>query len=225
MLLQLYHHYFWPSLREENSKLHPSIQKTLDLYKVEYEAFKASRKLTWKPFLGSIQLELELGDRTIPLSVSPIQASIILFFQDTDTWNIEELAQKMEIPVDSLRKKLAIWINNGIITESRKDVYQLIESKSMATNQGDIIIEEEEQSHSKASSQQEQLWQKVEQLLIGMLTNFDKMPLDRIYTMLMMCLQDDGFTKTQSEMGQYLDKLVKDDILDSYPDGFSLKKK
>lgn len=41
------------------------------------------RTLSWKPHLGSVTLDLELEDRVLTnLSVSPIQAAIILHFQD-----------------------------------------------------------------------------------------------------------------------------------------------
>lgn len=44
---------------------------------------QAMRTLSWKPHLGSVTLDLELEDRTLTnLTVSPIQAAIILHFQE-----------------------------------------------------------------------------------------------------------------------------------------------
>lgn len=41
------------------------------------------RTLSWKPHLGSVILDVELEDRILTnLTVSPIQAAIILHFQD-----------------------------------------------------------------------------------------------------------------------------------------------
>ncbi len=48
--------------------------------------FQAMRTLSWKPHLGSVILDVELEDRTLDnLSVSPIQAAIIMHFQEKST--------------------------------------------------------------------------------------------------------------------------------------------
>lgn len=45
--------------------------------------FQAMRTLSWKPHLGSVTLDVELEDRTLTnITVSPIQAAIILHFQE-----------------------------------------------------------------------------------------------------------------------------------------------
>jgi anaphase-promoting complex subunit 2 len=67
-----------------------SVDSVADRWKVEYEAFKASRKLRWKPHLGSVQLELELdagadARRSLSLTVSPVHASLILYFTEQRT--------------------------------------------------------------------------------------------------------------------------------------------
>lgn len=39
------------------------------------------RTLNWKYHLGLVSLDVELADRTLSLSVSPVHAAIILHFQ------------------------------------------------------------------------------------------------------------------------------------------------
>lgn len=39
------------------------------------------RTLNWKHHLGLVNLEVELADRTLSLSVSPVHAAVILHFQ------------------------------------------------------------------------------------------------------------------------------------------------
>lgn len=39
------------------------------------------RTLNWKYHLGLVNLDVELADRTLSLSVSPVHAAIILHFQ------------------------------------------------------------------------------------------------------------------------------------------------
>lgn len=42
---------------------------------------QAMRTLNWKHHLGLVNLEVELADRTLSLSVSPVHAAVILHFQ------------------------------------------------------------------------------------------------------------------------------------------------
>lgn len=45
--------------------------------------FQAMRTLSWKPHLGSVTLDVELEDRVLTnLTVSPIQAATIMYFQE-----------------------------------------------------------------------------------------------------------------------------------------------
>ena len=54
----------------------------MDEYTRGFEALKVMRTLQWKPHLGLVDLEVELADRTLSLSVSPAQATAIMHFQD-----------------------------------------------------------------------------------------------------------------------------------------------
>ena len=54
----------------------------MDEYTRGFEALKVMRTLQWKPHLGLVDLDVELADRTLSLSVSPAQATAIMHFQD-----------------------------------------------------------------------------------------------------------------------------------------------
>lgn len=61
------------------------------------DCFQAMRTLSWKPHLGSVTLDLELEDRVLTnLTVSPIQAAIILHFQDRSTTAVSQLLPLFE---------------------------------------------------------------------------------------------------------------------------------
>lgn len=51
-------------------------------YEKSFEVLKPARKLNWLPHLGTVKLELELQDRTLEFSVSPVHASIIHCFEE-----------------------------------------------------------------------------------------------------------------------------------------------
>lgn len=73
---------FWPSFKEEKLRLPEYIWKHLKKYTTAFESLKGNRTLVWKPHLGNVDLEIELKERTLQLSVSPVHATILWHFQD-----------------------------------------------------------------------------------------------------------------------------------------------
>lgn len=43
---------------------------------------QAMRTLSWKHTLGLVTMDVELADRTLSVAVTPVQAVILLYFQD-----------------------------------------------------------------------------------------------------------------------------------------------
>lgn len=140
------------------------VSAMLATYGAKYRSLKAPRKLQWKPNLGSVQLELTIGDQTLefnvsagragrrrtgpgrrmrparrtppawqscgmqpcavsssfprsvpphPLQVSPFHASVLMHFQTRPEWPAAELAERMGVAPDVLRRKVVFWINQG----------------------------------------------------------------------------------------------------------------
>lgn len=102
--------------------------------------------LVWKPHLGNVELELEFEGQTKSFSVNPTQAAIIVHFQDQRkrafcrlegdliffflwkaVWELQDLADKLHIPVDIAKKRIAFWINQGVIREVEKNKFQLLD--------------------------------------------------------------------------------------------------
>lgn len=54
----------------------------MDMYTEQFKSLKGSRTLEWKAHLGSVDLELEFEDRTLPFNVSPSRAAVIMYFQE-----------------------------------------------------------------------------------------------------------------------------------------------
>ncbi len=74
--------YLQPAQRVLTSDYHHS---SMESYEKEYQAVKASRKLCWRPALGTVEVELEGPNGAQSFSVSPLQAAIIYLFQDQGT--------------------------------------------------------------------------------------------------------------------------------------------
>ena len=49
-------------------------------YAQGFNKFKPDKRLKWLPQLGTMQLELELGDRTVEATVPPLEAAFIELF-------------------------------------------------------------------------------------------------------------------------------------------------
>jgi hypothetical protein len=54
----------------------------MESYENEYQAVKASRKLFWRPALGTVEVELEGPHGAHTFTVSPLQAAVIYLFQE-----------------------------------------------------------------------------------------------------------------------------------------------
>lgn len=72
---------FWPSFKNDTIELPEDLKKVFDCYTKSYEAYKGNRTLFWRPFIGRVELEIEVGNKKLDLSVSPIHAIIIYEFQ------------------------------------------------------------------------------------------------------------------------------------------------
>lgn len=67
------------------------VLESLDCYGKAFETLKKIRTLVWKPHLGFANLDLQIGDKHLNVTVSPAQAAIINLFQDKTEWTANEL--------------------------------------------------------------------------------------------------------------------------------------
>ena len=58
------------------------VRSVFEEYTRQYQSLKGLRTLEWKPPVGLIDLEIELGDEVKQFCVSPPRAVIALLFQD-----------------------------------------------------------------------------------------------------------------------------------------------
>ncbi|EPY88303.1 anaphase-promoting complex subunit 2 [Camelus ferus] len=73
---------FWPPFKDEKLEVPEDIREALDVYCKKYEKLKAMRTLSWKHTLGLVTMDVELADRTLSVAVTPVQAVVLLYFQD-----------------------------------------------------------------------------------------------------------------------------------------------
>ncbi|KAI9034343.1 hypothetical protein DFJ74DRAFT_600395 [Hyaloraphidium curvatum] len=133
---------YWPTFREdcddEPLKLPEPVERTLAGYAKGFSSYKASRSLSWKPQLGSVDLELEMADgRVLEFSdLTPLQATLIHCFQERPQWSLEELAETTAVDADTLRRKIGFWVGHGLVREKRSEpgVFLLVEDAGTAAS-------------------------------------------------------------------------------------------
>lgn len=206
---------FWPPFKENwKLELPKIVQNQLNKYVKAFETLKGNRTLSWKPHLGNVTLEIELKDRKLEINVTPIHATIILHFQEKKEWTLEELAEVMHAPATVLRRKITFWVSQGLLKEISNDVFILQEESSTKSRCLSDIVEEEEaeSAMASASDQREEELQVFWSYIVGMLTNLDSMPLERIHQMLkMFASQGPGAMECGlPELRQFLDGKVRE---------------
>lgn len=125
---------FWPekfgpmsSINEDESpeiEFPPDIQEAIGTYTKAFESIQASRTLHWRHHLGSINLDLTIDGKTHNFTVSPLHAALIYLFREKKSWRLSELMHKTSLPAATLKSKLVLWQNNGVI-DSSEDKYDL----------------------------------------------------------------------------------------------------
>ncbi|KAG6654242.1 hypothetical protein CIPAW_05G131900 [Carya illinoinensis] len=189
---------FWPPIQDETLNVPKPVDKLLADYAKRFNEIKTPRKLLWKKNLGTVKLELQFEDRAVQFTVAPIHAAIIMQFQEQTSWTSQNLAAAIGIPVDVLNRRINFWINKGILAESlgaesSDHVFTLMEGMvETGKNGGDsgsceeLLVGDEEGERSVASAE-DQIRKEMtvyEKFIMGMLTNFGSMGLDRIHNTL-----------------------------------------
>ncbi|KAL0280099.1 UNVERIFIED_CONTAM: hypothetical protein PYX00_001488 [Menopon gallinae] len=208
---------FWPSFKEETLELPAFVKAQMAIYTKSFENLKGNRTLCWKPHLGLVNMDIELKDRTINVTVSPTRATILWHFQTKNEWTIDELSGVIQVPPTKLRREMAFWQSQGLVRETSPDKFLLIEEsngKSKNVNQNEIACDEDEEESvmTSAQDQREEELQVFWSYIVGMLTNLESMPLERIHQMLKMFASQgtSAVDCSQQELRSFLDRKVRE---------------
>ncbi|XP_016992187.1 anaphase-promoting complex subunit 2 [Drosophila rhopaloa] len=207
---------FWPSFNKESLQLPEEIENEFKKYTKAYEAYKGNRTLNWRTVTGRVNIEIEIGDRTMEMVVSPTLAVIIYHFQNKSEWTIEDLSSITKVPPSALRRRLSFWQNHGLISETTPGIFTLLEKESEKSQFEDMSLaeadeEDLESAMASASDQREEELQVFWSYIVGMLTNLDSMPIDRIHQMLKLFASHSGGVEfTQDELKHFLQRKVRE---------------
>uniref|UniRef100_A0A7N0VMU8 Anaphase-promoting complex subunit 2 n=1 Tax=Kalanchoe fedtschenkoi TaxID=63787 RepID=A0A7N0VMU8_KALFE len=219
----------------EAVKLPSAVDQLLSDYAKRYNEIKTPRKLLWKKNLGTVKLELQFEDKAVEFIVAPIHAAIIMQFQEQSSWNSKSLSTAIGVPLDVLQRRINYWISKGILTESvgadsNGHMYTLVESMADTGKNGvsggeDLAAEEGESSVASVEEQLRKEMTVYEKFIMGMLTNFGSMALDRIHnTLKMFCVSDPPYDKSLQQLQSFLSGLISEEKLELRDGVYILKK-
>ncbi|KAI0632358.1 hypothetical protein C8Q77DRAFT_1125177 [Trametes polyzona] len=208
--------HFWPPLQTNSFTMPGQFREIQETYAREYHLFKPDKRLYWLSHLGTINLDIELQDRTVSAEVPPLEASIVEFFSQKDTWTVDELVAELKsVEKSAILKALITWVDLGVVKEEETDRYKLLEvaeaesSGQKAVARPAPAIEEEapglaiQQQHAE---QMKVFWKFIE----GMLTNLGSLPLARIQTMLKFA---PGYDQTIEQLADFMEAARREGLV------------
>ncbi|CBN77335.1 Putative subunit of the Anaphase Promoting Complex Putative subunite of the Anaphase Promoting Compl [Ectocarpus siliculosus] len=214
--------HFWPHLLGEDMRLHPRMQDRLAAFGKAYSVIKNPRLLVWKKQLGVVELNLDFNGVERSFSVSPLHATLIMHFEGkAETWRLSDLAREVELPPSVVQKRMMLWVNQGVVSESNPGpVYRLVKDQTQNRSGGEgmesMVLEDNTEAAVSADANDAESDKIIVQFLTGMLTNFSKLPLDRIHNNLKMFMSggDNKYDKSLPELQQLLWRLCSDGKLE-----------
>jgi anaphase-promoting complex subunit 2 len=239
-------HIFWPTLQQDPLKHHPRIQAELDEFSAEYARLKNPRKLVWLDQLGTVQIELDVVEddpeggepvvETKEFTCTPLLATLISHFEDKQQWSVEDLSNETGVAEHILQKKMTYWVNNRVVRivgqgSGGGPVYELAtpshlqEGGAYRDHHADAMMMDEDMGDQavSVSAQEEEEIQVYESYIMGMLTNLQQLPLERIHNMLKMFCSSGSdnvkYNKTPQQLSAFLQHLCKQEKLECGPDG------
>lgn len=81
--------HYWPEMKDAETqvKLPADFMPYMDMYGSSYNSLKSNRKLTWLPALAKANMDVQLGDQTINVNLTPWGARILSLFMKNREWH------------------------------------------------------------------------------------------------------------------------------------------
>ncbi|KAJ2158963.1 Anaphase-promoting complex subunit 2 [Coemansia sp. RSA 552] len=211
--------------QQQQYTMPPQIAGARERYAELFEAMKPARKLEWRDAQSEVSLHIELGDRKVDVTVRPDQAAVLFAFQETGRTSLDDLVHTLECSEDFALSRVRFWVARGMLREVDAQVFEPVESGSEPSGSGSAAAsdneEAEEDSGAGAEDARTEALRMNFNYIVGMLTNFGPLPLDRILSMLSMFVPGD--TTTPEELRAFLALMVREDKLDMTGGMYKLK--
>lgn len=215
----------WPQMKSEDFLLPSAIESQLSLYGTGFSKLKQRRKLNWLRSLGNVDVELELEDRTIALTVAPEMASFIHSFHGVTEHPLQHVQEKLKMNPELARRCAAFWVKEGVLEEKSEGVFRVLERKSEAQN---VVVADAFEAAEAGQSAEDKAIESIRQYwsyIHAMLTNRGSLPVMQMHSFLKMLVpKETPYTATQDELKQFLQAMVEEEKLEVVGAKFKLKK-
>ncbi|EIN12815.1 ubiquitin-protein ligase [Punctularia strigosozonata HHB-11173 SS5] len=204
--------HFWPALQSSGLNLPSQLQSIQQEYTKQFTTFKPDKKLRWLPHLGTVDLELQLEDRTVNAEVTPLEAALIEHFSEKPVWDIDDLVKILgSVDRTVVLKALITWEDLGVLAEDGETTYRLLEVAEPAGSSrrfgrgasGPGKPAEEVAPVASVQQQQAEQMRVYWKFIEGMLTNLGGLGLDRIQTMLKFAAP--GYDRSPDQLATFME--------------------
>merc|ERR1712217_502478 len=211
---------------------------------------RAKRNVHWKRTHGLVEMTVQLADRSIPVTVSPVHYAVLACFTSggensegadgaSRRLSLQEVASELGLPEALVRKRIGFWVAKGVLREVSAGVFDVQESLSSMESAGPSSANhlDEDVEHSPGQSASMRTsgivgggretacaaeLEACEPLIQGMLTNYTSLPLGRIHNFLQMFMMDPMYTQTEPQLRDLLTRLCHEGKLEFNGSNYSL---
>ncbi|KAJ2478749.1 Anaphase-promoting complex subunit 2 [Coemansia sp. RSA 2131] len=215
---------FWEPSPADSFTAPPRMHALRDQFTRAFEALRPARSLEWRDSQSRIELQVEINGRTIDVSARPSQVAVLLAFQSTPQLSVCELAHSMECSEEFALSCVKFWQSLGVVRESASRVFTTVEGHTgdeLVDNGSDMDNDASDTEDSPAPASRTDALHMHFNFIVGMLTNFGPLPLDRIHSMLAMFIPGDQ--TSIDELRAFLAQMVREDRLDMAGSTYKLK--
>lgn len=83
------------------------------------------------------------------------------------TWTLEELSEALKVPAASLRRKMTLWLQQGVLREEPPGTFTVIEEELKDQAEKVVLIDSDEEGDSAMASQADQKEEELQVLIWG----------------------------------------------------------
>uniref|UniRef100_A0A0N5B9E1 Anaphase-promoting complex subunit 2 n=1 Tax=Strongyloides papillosus TaxID=174720 RepID=A0A0N5B9E1_STREA len=145
--------HFWPKIEYTSFELPEIFKDSIDKYKKSFEEFRASRTLTYYNTSGMVVMNVELNGVNIDMSVTIIQACVLLIYLEKESYKVSELVDILKLPRNTVKKACEYWTCLGYLLPTEindDDGYSIVKTpinsekvRKLLSNQDQESDEEE----------------------------------------------------------------------------------
>ncbi|KAF5833089.1 anaphase-promoting complex subunit [Dunaliella salina] len=157
--------------------------------------------------------QVAVGDVVVDFCVSPVLASILAPFQHHEALTAEQLAAAVNLPVPLVRRRALFWVNHGILLGAYRRATVLHPSMHGCRVE-DLGLEEDAPTQLPTAIDSLVLeLGPYEPYIMGMLTNYGGLPLDRLHAMLKLFVVSPKYDKSTEQLAGFLSHLATQEKL------------